>query len=157
LSAEQIAERNLLEWKLFSELTPYAMQTLNERHVLYAALFIQQHMNTIRMDLCDIDFQALSIQYMAYCVTSAEYRAQQMAAATPAADASGSKKRASEASAEDSSDAKRLVKVLTAAINTALDSRSYFASLQDQAFGSTQRVDQTLVLQLTSYASTVHV
>jgi hypothetical protein len=123
LSPKQIAERNLLEWKLFSELTPYAMQMLNERHVLYAAPFVQQHINTIRMDLGDVDFQALSIQYMAYCASSAEYRAQQLAAATPVADASGSKKRASEASAEDSSDAKRLVKVLTAAINNALDGR----------------------------------
>ena len=122
ISAEQTVERSLLVAKVFFELSPYAMQMLNERHVLYAAPFIQQHINTIQRDLCDVDFRDLSKQYIAYCATSVEYRAQQLAS-TSATDASGSKKRANEAPAEDSSDSKRLVKVLTAALNTALDGR----------------------------------
>jgi hypothetical protein len=75
-------ERNVLVARVLTELLPYAMQMLNPKQAAYMAPFVQLHVNTIREDLCDVNFANLRSSFNSYCTSSLEYRKQQAEAAS---------------------------------------------------------------------------
>ena len=79
-----VKELNALVGFVNIALTPYAIGMLDEQQSRYMSTFVHMHINTVNQSICDVDFNRLAADFLAYCASSTEYRTQQAAAATVA-------------------------------------------------------------------------
>jgi len=79
-----VKELNALVGFVNIALTPYAIGMLDEQQSRYMSTFVHMHINTVNLSICDVDFNRLAADFLAYFVSSTEYRTQQAAAATVA-------------------------------------------------------------------------